>query len=405
MSRELPPLVVVGHPPFVASLSMPRFARMITEGMRARGFEVSEWTARPRFVDLPVPGGAKKWCGYLDQFGCFPLEMRRRLRGLDPRTVFVVTDHALGPWIPLLSRRPHVIHCHDFIAQRSAMGEIAGQKIKFSGRCYQAYIRRGFRRGRHFISISEATRKDLHRILYKNPDSSVTIYNGLNGDFRPTAPSVALADLPGEWREALAGGFVFHVGGDQWYKNRHGVVAAYSAYIQQGVAAFGERFKPVPLVLVGTDPCPSLAEAIAAVPSPGRIFVGVDVSFQRLRSLYSLASLLFFPSLAEGFGWPIAEAMACGCPVLTTGVAPMSEVGGDAAEWCEPMPITSVAKQNEWAERAGGKLAEMLNWPDAIRGERVAAGLANALRFESEKTLDAYAEVYSNLNFSSSSHR
>lgn len=402
MKAALPPLVVIGHPPFVPSLSMPRFAGMITEGMRARGFEVSEWTARPRFFRLPVPRGAKKWCGYLDQFGCFPLEMRQRLRALDPRTVFVVTDHALGPWVPLLAKRPHVIHCHDFIAQRSALGEIAGQPIQFSGRCYQAYIRRGFQRGRHFISISEATRADLHRFLQNDPDTSVTIYNGLNGDFRPVPRETALADLPRDWREPLADGFVFHVGGDQWYKNRPGVVAAYAAYVRQGVAASGRAFRPVPLVLVGTAPSASLAQAIAAVPCPGRVLVGVDVPFERLRALYSLASLLFFPSLAEGFGWPIAEAMACRCPVLTTNAAPMTEVGGDAAERCEPMPVDNETKRAAWADAAGGQLAGILSWPDAKRQARIEAGVINARRFEREKTLDAYAETYLKLDVRSS---
>jgi glycosyltransferase involved in cell wall biosynthesis len=398
MKSDLPPLVVLSHPPFVPSLSMPRFARMIADGMCARGFQVSEWTARPRFFNLPVPQGAKKWCGYLDQFGCFPLEMQRRLRAIDPRTVFVVTDHALGPWVPMLARRPHVIHCHDFIAQRSALGEIPGQVTRLSGRCYQSYIRRGFRRGQNFVSISQATRADLHHFLGGEPETSVTIYNGLNGDFRPIPHDKALANLPEDWRAPLAGGFVLHVGGDQWYKNRLGVVAAYAAYVQQGVASGGCSFRAVPLVLVGTEPSTTLAQAIEAVPQPGRVFVGVAVSFERLRALYSLAALLCFPSLAEGFGWPIAEAMACGCPVLTTGVAPMSEVGGEAAEWCDPMPTNGAAEQKEWAKKVGDQMNDMLGWPAAKRRERVEVGLVNARRFDREKTLDAYAEVYVNLN-------
>jgi glycosyltransferase involved in cell wall biosynthesis len=336
--------------------------------------------------------------GYLDQFGCFPVDMRRRMRRTDPRTVFVVTDHALGPWVPLVSKRPHVIHCHDFIAQRSALGEIPGQSIRFSGRCYQTYIRRGFRHGRHFISISKATQADLHRFLDKEPESSVTIYNGLNGDFRPVPHGSALANLPEDWREPLAGGFVFHVGGEQWYKNRPGVVAGYVAYIRQGVAAAGSAFQAVPLVLVGADPSPALAQAIAAVPFPGRVFVGVDVSFERLRALYSLASLLFFPSLEEGFGWPIAEAMACGCPVLITNAAPMTEVAGDAAELCDPMPTTNTAERKKWAARVGDQIDAMMHWPVAKRRERVEAGLNNARRFDREKTLDAYAKVYLNLS-------
>jgi glycosyltransferase involved in cell wall biosynthesis len=398
MKSDRPPLVLLTHPAFVPSLSMPRFAEMIEAGMRERGFQVAVWTARARFFNLPVPKAMKKWCGYLDQFLCFPSEMQQRLRTVDPRTVFVVTDHALGPWIPAISKRPHVIHCHDFLAQRSAIGEIPGQATRLSGRCYQALIRRGFRRGRHFISISKATRFDLHRFLDRKPESSRTIYNGLNGDFRPIRRDAALDELPTEWRESLAGGFIFHVGGDQWYKNRPGVVAAYAAYVRQGLARSGSSFEPVPLVLVGTEPSAELAQSIRDIPKPGCVLVGVNVSFERLRALYSLASLLFFPSLAEGFGWPIAEAMACGCPVLTTDAAPMSEVGGDAAEKCELMPSDG---QLEWADRTAVQLKEIIEWSVEKRRERVEMGLKNARRFDREVTLDAYAAIYSELSTAS----
>jgi len=391
-------IVLFTHPSFVGSLSMPRFARMISEGMSERGHSVEIWTPTARFCRMPAPAAARKWLGYIDQFLLFPQEVRSRLRGMSRDTLFVFVDQALGPWVPLVADRPHVIHCHDFLAQRSALGEIPQNPTRWSGRRYQAYIRRGFRRGRHFISISEATRADLHRFLDKEPESSLTIYNGLNGDFRPVPYGSAFTNLPEAWREPLAGGFILHVGGDQWYKNRLGVAAGYAAYVRRGVAASGHSFQPVPLVFVGTDPSPPLARAIAAVPAPGRVLVGVEVSFERLRSLYSLASLLFFPSLAEGFGWPIVEAMACGCPVLTTGAAPMTEVSGDAAEWCDPMPANHAVEQTEWAAKVGGQLGDILNWPVAKRQARVEAGLINARRFDREKTLDAYAEVYSKFN-------
>lgn len=60
------------------------------------------------------------------------------------------------------------------------------------------------------------------------------------------------------------------------------------------------------------------------------------VSDEDLRALYSTASLLLFPSLQEGFGWPIVEAQACGCPVATVNRAPMNEVAGDAAIYIDP---------------------------------------------------------------------
>ena len=135
------------HPDFLNSKSMPRFAQMIAEGMRARGHLVDIWTARPLAYGVPAPARLKKWLGYIDQFIFFPLLVRWRLRQLQADTLFVFGDQALGPWVPLVACRPHVIHVHDFMALRSALGEFAQNPTGWAGRQYQALIRRGFSRG------------------------------------------------------------------------------------------------------------------------------------------------------------------------------------------------------------------------------------------------------------------
>ena len=77
------------HPDFLNSQSMPRFARMITQGMHARGHRADEWTAKPFFYKLPFPRRLKKWLGYIDQFVVFPLQVRWRLRQLPVDTLFM----------------------------------------------------------------------------------------------------------------------------------------------------------------------------------------------------------------------------------------------------------------------------------------------------------------------------
>ena len=62
----------------------------------------------------------------------------------------------------------------------------------------------------------------------------------------------------------------------------------------------------------------------------------VEIDNENLRALYSAATALLFPSLYEGFGWPIIEAQACGCPVFTSNRSPMNDVGGEAAIYIEP---------------------------------------------------------------------
>jgi len=112
------------HPNFLNSESMPRFARMISQGMHARDHLAEEWTAKPFFYKLPFPAKLKKWLGYIDQFIVFPMQVRWRLRQLPPDTLFVFSDQALGPWVPLVANRPHVIHVHDFMALPADCGEL-----------------------------------------------------------------------------------------------------------------------------------------------------------------------------------------------------------------------------------------------------------------------------------------
>src|SRR5437763_1072894 len=102
---------------------MPRFATMLSDGMKQRGHTVELLTPSPRFYRLPVPAYIKKWFGYIDQYILFPRAVKKRLKKMHQECLFIFTDQALGPWIPLVKDRPHVIHCHDFLAQRSALGE------------------------------------------------------------------------------------------------------------------------------------------------------------------------------------------------------------------------------------------------------------------------------------------
>lgn len=388
-------LVFLCHPPSLGSTSMPRFARMIGEGMRARGHKVAYWTSPHVFGRLPVPKpGLRKWLGYLDQFVIFPPLLRWRAAREPADTVFVFADQALGMWVPTLARRPHVIHCHDFLAQRSALGEFPENPTGASGRVYQALIRRGYRRGRRFVSVSQKTRENLHRFLGRAPESSEVVYNPLNYPFAPLARAEALrrleaglaaatlrgSDGPADW----AKGYVLHVGGNQWYKNRAGVLRIYFAYVAEaGPAA-------VPLLLCGAPPTRELEARLAEAPADARVVFATGTSDETVHAAYAAASVLLFPSLEEGFGWPIAEAMACGCPVLTTDAAPMTEVGGDAAKYIPRDDGTET-----WVRTAGAALCAVFGWESSERSARVRNGETWVTRFNLDPAITAYEGAYS----------
>jgi glycosyltransferase involved in cell wall biosynthesis len=378
-------IVLFTHYRKFASTSMPIFAALLQRGMAARGQEVSVWECPVVFGRLAVGGPLGKWLGYLDQFVVFPRIVKRRAALEPKKTLFVFADHALGPWLSLVAHRPHVVHCHDFLAQRCAIGEVPWNRTGATGKFYQRMIRRGFQRGSHFISVSQATRRDLHRFYGGVPKVSEVVSNALNGDFSPGDREAARKTLGQACGADLRAGWILHVGGNQWYKNRSGVVEIYEAWREKPGAS-------LPLLMLGPTSDAALAARIAHSPVRESIHLIGPVDFSTLREAYRGAEALVFPSLAEGFGWPVAEAMACGCPVVCPRAEPMTEVGGEAAGYFEP--LVAVTDRAKWAREAAGVLNLVLGEDAEARQMRLALGFENVRRFNPQKILGEYEAVY-----------
>jgi glycosyltransferase involved in cell wall biosynthesis len=139
--------------------------------------------------------------------------------------------------------------------------------------------------------------------------------------------------------------------------------------------------------MAGKPLTPELEAAIDGYALRDRILQLPDVSDDDLAALYSRAELLLFPSIAEGFGWPVLEAMACGCRVVTSNRAPMTEVAGAAVTYIEP------AAPSDAAAAVDAVLSESA----ATRREHVNQGLARAARFSQAAMADAYVNVYRHL--------
>jgi glycosyltransferase involved in cell wall biosynthesis len=378
-------IVLIGHPLSLGSQSMPRFSEMLEAGMKARGHSVKVWNPSLNLFRLPV-GRFKKWLGYIDQYIIFPIVLKNRIRNSPPDTLYVVTDHALGPYVPFIADKPHVIHCHDFLAQRSALGEIKENPTSLTGRKYQSFIRRGYSKGRNFISVSVKTKEDLEEFLPHKPELSAMIYNGVNEAFVPLSVSESRATLGKQFGLDLNSGYLLHVGGNQWYKNRVGVITIYNQWRDLYHSA-------LPLVLVGQKPSPDLLDKYNKSPYRDDIHFQSKVDDRSICLAYAGASAFLFPSLAEGFGWPIAEAMASGTLVLTTNEAPMTEVAGDAAFLVDRMPAERTS-QSEWATRAAAVLQRSLTLTHEEKQDAIEKGLKNASRFNLEKALNEIDAIY-----------
>ena len=157
-------------------------------------------------------------------------------------------------------------------------------------------------------------------------------------------------------------GFFLYCGMDEPRKNLARLVAAHAASVT-----------PLPLVLVGAG----------EGGSPGRV---VRLCYQPRRTLAALqrhARAVLFPSLAEGFGLPVVEAMACGTPVLTSGRGALREVAGDAALLVDPEDEGAIARG-----------IARLTIDDALCGQLAAAGLRRASQFSQARFAARLRAVY-----------
>ena len=278
-------IVFFTHPDFLGHVSMPRFSGMLVEGMKRRGHKVEIWAPKPRFFNLPAPKGLKKWLGYIDQYIVFPLETRKRLKSCSHNTLFVFTDNALGPWVPLVADLPNVIHCHDFMAQESALGLVPENPTGWTGRLYQKLIFRGYRKSKNFISGSQKTRNVLDRFLTTKPTRSELVYNGFNQSFEPIDPNHARAIVGAETGLDLRHGYLLHVGGNQWYKNRVGVIEMYDAWRSSSTLN-------LPLLLIGLPPSPELLNTYAKSPYKENIYFFTNARDNIVHLAYSGATVV-----------------------------------------------------------------------------------------------------------------
>jgi glycosyltransferase involved in cell wall biosynthesis len=263
------------------------------------------------------------------------------------------------------------------------MGEIPENPTRWTGRILQKAIREGLKRASRIVCVSENSEKELRRVLEPSSVKTSSVLSPLNFDFHPMGRDAALnrlRHLGDAVVRAAERPFVLHVGGNQWYKNRLGVCTIHAELCRMRRR---EGLPSLPLLLAGKCPSEEI-QAFIGENSDAEVHFLKNLSMEDLRALYSLAGALLFPSLQEGFGWPILEAMACGCPVVTAGKAPMTEVGGSAAVYIDPSNVPESARE----------LNNILNLNLKERTERVEKGFENLRRFSREAFAAHYLEAY-----------
>jgi len=234
-------------------------------------------------------------------------------------------------------------------------------------------------RATHVLADSHSTRRDLAAV-WNVPESKVTVlHSGVNDRFRPVSDAAALAAL----RERYNLGdrpYILAVGTVQPRKNYEMLVRAF-----RGVAGR----QPHNLVIAGGKGwlMEGLAEEIARQGLSDRVRTAGFVADEDLPALYSAADLFVFPSLYEGFGLPLLEAMACGVAVISSNASSLPEVtetGGEPAALLLPPD-----DESKWTQAMLWLLED-----DGARQRLIAAGREQAARFTWRASARQLAGLY-----------
>lgn len=229
----------------------------------------------------------------------------------------------------------------------------------------QILMRISLARSRQVIAASEATKNDLLK-YYRLASKKISVaYDGFQdlSKFSESAPSIDTALTP----------YFFFVGKVKYRKNVHGIAKAFVEFKRRTNA-------PAKLVIAGDyggEYYRGIMETLTEGSAAADAYFAGYVTGAQLYSYYKKALACVFPSLNEGFGMPIIEAMHLGVPVITSNISSMTEVAGDAAMLVNPLVTSEIAgafekvytDANLRAEliQKGKVRAEVFSWPKAAR--------------------------------------
>ncbi len=273
----------------------------------------------------------------------------------------------ITPLLPLIlpSRIKAVPICPELVSQKITPGSLGDKLVAFVRDHLLMPI--CFRRATSIITISQATMQDIMK-YYRVPSGSITIiYVGFQDltPYRETAPPVDEHMKP----------YFFFTGRVKPRKNVHGIVSAFIQFKKRTNA----DCKLVIAGKTGDGYYRSMTEELTRNGLRNDVFFVGYVPTESLCSYYMHAVAFVFPSLNEGFGMPVVEAMHLGTPVITSSLSSLPEAAGDAGLLVDPYNVEDISRAMEkiFSDRR-------------LRAEMIEKGHAQAKKFSWEKTAHEY---------------
>ncbi|HEX7669821.1 MAG TPA: glycosyltransferase family 1 protein [Polyangiaceae bacterium] len=319
---------------------------------------------------VPVPGARN----HLGWAYARRLALFRAARRVGARAVHLGDPNAT-PLLMGLTSCKTIVTCHDAIPTRFPShyfgwadgGEWLGAAIE----------RRRFQSADLVVAISEATRRDAIDLLGVEPERLSKVYNGIDVERWAADPGSRCRSVL-ERLGIGARAFMLYVGGFHWHKNVEGMVA--------GIAHARATGLDVELVWAGkltSEQAAFVREVANRAGAASALRLVGYVSDEDLSCLYRAALGHVLVSRSEGFGLTIVEAMASGCPVVTTSAGSLAEVAGDAALEVDPEDAVAI----------GGAFLRLAE-DGALRENLVTRGRLRAASFDLHVQARAMTALY-----------
>ncbi len=357
-----------GLPLVVRSAGVATYTRELVRHLAAAAPDLSVALFAPRWFG--APGGHKGLQGLQGQvirnwryplvMGPVPVLSLESVLG--PVDLFHGTTYSL----PVRAKAALVTTVHDLALLRHP--ELGTRRLR-------AMVEAGVRslpRASRVIAVSEFGRDELVELCGIDPQTVDVVYNGCAEHFAPSdaaAARAAVAPLLGSGADR----YILHVGTHEPRKNLPALIRAYAR-------ARREAGIPHRLILAGEpgwEPL-SLSGVAEQAGVGGDVVLPGRVGAELLPALYAGAELFVFPSLYEGFGLPVVEAMASGVPVITSGTSALPEVAGDAALLVDPKSEVEIANairtciedgdRRQRMRAAGIERARSFTWASTAQG-------------------------------------
>ncbi|MBW4538716.1 MAG: glycosyltransferase family 4 protein [Myxacorys chilensis ATA2-1-KO14] len=311
---------------------------------------------------------------YYERFWQHPRQVKQQETDL-----FHIIDHSnahVAYWLMHLGK-PIVVTCHDLV--QFIYPEILREQARFPAfsTAMLNYSVRGMLKASQVIAVSSNTANDVEKILGIERQKIVVIPNGTDKHFHPLLNS-SVEHLRQKYTTSPDEVCLLNVGSSHHRKNLLTVLKVLHILVQDGTC--------VRLWKVGDD---FTADQKAFIQTHGLeqkvIYLG-NPNQDLLLQIYNAADILIAPSLYEGFGLTVLEAMACGTPVITSNVSSLPEVAGDAAILVDPMNVQAMSE-------AVLQLLNTASYRQVLREK----GMERVNQFTWRRTAEQVAQVYENL--------